>query len=211
MKKRKDSKRISATRSVAPTEGARLLDGLRQRSGASTLASRLRVTEGMVRAVAACRCRPGPRMRAGLAEFGIPVTAWDVEPVAVPVAPLPPVPPTPPAPVARVFSSRAPSPEEGVGSTLAEVEGQIVRLKRQANAADADPLASIRDRAQIAQALNVALRMRASVLGEGEMSNATVARSAPFRRLLGSMVRALEAFPDAAAAVLAALEREQGS
>ncbi len=123
----------------------------------------------------------------------------------------PPV--TPPPRIRRGHApDGSPMAEPLVGGTVEELEAQIVRLKRWVAAADLDPAVTVRDKATVGSALTAALRLRARHRGEGEITESSVARSAPFRRAVSTIVAALKPYPDALRAVRGALaEIEAGS
>ena len=202
-----------AVRSVPSTLGAKLVRELRQRLGGAHLARMLNVSETLLRQVGACERNPGPTLRVALAVPGldVPLDAWTPSPSAT----LPGSATTgnAPSPVAAPPAPASPGAAEAVevGTTIEELIAQIERLKRQAIAADLDPLSSIRDKAAVASALNHALRARSRALGEEDVTRGKVLASREWSELRDTICQALdrEEFGAARLAVLTAVREYQ--
>jgi hypothetical protein len=176
-------------------DAAAALTALRKRHGGTALAGKLGVSDALLRAVAKGERRCAPKLRTKLTSFGIPASAWDQAPVVMPV------------PISLPVSPVAPTVAAGLGTTLAEIEATVLRLKRQNEAVDADPLSSHRDKATLAAALNQALRARSRALGEEDVTKGKVLASRQWKELRTALAQALapEEFASARRAVLEAL------
>ena len=161
----------------------------------SATARAIGCSEGSLRGILSKRSRPTPRLRADIeTALKIPADGWGTRSRAKAIEK-----PTP----------TAASPEP-VGSSLSELEALVQRIKRQSVEAEEDEHASVRDRAQLAAALQRALRDLAALRGDAQVSEAAVMRHPAFVRVLDVMRAALKAYPDAAAAVALAIANMRG-
>jgi hypothetical protein len=99
------------------------------------------------------------------------------------------------------------APGVALGSTVEELEANVRRLKRIAEAAAADPSCPHRDRSSASASLTLALRARARAKGEEELTAARVIASRHFRDVFDLVVKALVPFPEAFAAAHEAVRK----
>lgn len=94
-----------------------------------------------------------------------------------------------------------------LGTTVEELEENVLRLKKIAQAAADDPEATIRDRSGASASLTLALRARAKARGEEELTAARVVSSPHFRKLVDVILDALEKHPEALSDVRQVVKR----
>jgi hypothetical protein len=183
------------------SEGQRRFLALDERP--SEIAARLHVAAPLVTMWRSGVRRPSPAWRSAIERaYGIAPSAWDLAPGA---------------------ESRPPAESRGVGadeleleldeddsdsgSTLAEVDAQLRRLKRQVLNADADGLLA-NDRHQLEQRYLGMLRLRVKIEESNELLEDRVVREHPaWRRTRAALLGALKNHPAALRDVLDALER----
>jgi hypothetical protein len=193
-----------SSRSVPPSAGAQAVEGLRRQYGGAALAGTLGCSDSILRAIAKCERRPGPKLRAKLAALGVALGSWEAPPVA---AGAPPAAPAPAPPAAAPATALA----DAVGTTLAECEANVLRLRRQAEAAAMDTLCSHRDRATVGAALNHAIRHLSKLRGEDELTEARITKSPAFARVFEVIREAAKPYPAACAAIAAAVAKLGGT
>ena len=191
--KRKEKAGAGAARPRTVTTGSGSLAQLVTRLRAVTIAKKLGVSEAMIRALSSGERAPSARMKARLlAVYGVPLVSWDVASTA-----------------GHEPATSAPATRPGpglVGSSAEECEANVARLRHQAELLDRDPLVAPRDRTAAGAALNAALRHLSRLRGEDEITEARIARSAPYRRIVQTLRTALRPWPHALRAVADALE-----
>lgn len=148
---------------------------------------------------------PPERARAALLKaFKIPVGEWDVV-----VAPEPAPPPAPVAPPAPPPSAPDPDDEDDdvtSAETLAEDHlqrcAQLRELAKEAATGD--------EKRKFLALEEKAIRLYASLSGQGEASNVQILRSAQWAKIKGLLVRVLEKHPAALAELEAVFRAEAG-
>jgi transcriptional regulator with XRE-family HTH domain len=98
-----------------------------------------------------------------------------------------------------------------LGTTLAEVEANVLELKENLRRAKEDPKTSIQERMAITRTIDHALRHLSKVRGETEISRAQILRSPHWAALLEAISVALGPFPEAALAVAKAMRELAGT
>ncbi len=185
-------------RTTRPSAGSAAVSEIVKRSRAVDVAKRLEVSESLVRAVATGQRRPGPALRTKLSEtYDLDPALWDASAAPSKLA---------------AATGRAPSsPPRVVGTSLAECESNIARLRKIAEDAANDPACSHRDKATAGSALSAALRHLARLRGEGDITKSQIVRSQHWSAIVETIASALLPFPEAAGVVVKALRELDGT
>ena len=180
------------------SEGAAALRRFVALRGERESSARLGVTRDTIRGLVE-GAMPRPATRAKLqAAAGIPAEAWDAPAgsfVATPTMP------EPRAPIEREAPSESTSTREDLESTIMDLRADLADARR------ADSGASWRDKSALAKALMSAVKLLAQIRGETDITEAVVVKSPHFRAHWGAVIEALGPFPEARAAVEAALAK----
>ncbi len=177
-----------------------------KRHGASEVARRLGVSEGIVRHWAK-GFAPRSNAREQIeATFGIAAAGWASSESAPPGSPATAL-FNSPAPLAPAPS---PAPAGGAVDAKALVLELLGQLRRALARCENDSGTTARELAQLATSATSAMRLYSRLSGELEISNSQVARSAPFQRIIRVIGEAVSKFPGACQAVERALARELG-
>jgi len=178
------------------TEGGRLVAEAVRRLGAAEVARRARTSEAMARHMATGLKTPGVDLKHRLADaFGVPVEAWSMPAKDEPSSP----PRKPRAPGVRRASR---------GAALPELWATVEQIDVALDALDVDAPAT--HRAALLRTRSDTLDKIAKLQGEGELTEAQVLRSRPWRTLMARIAPILERHPEVAAEMASALEEVEG-
>jgi hypothetical protein len=183
------------------------LTKLRARVGGRHLATLLRVPESTLRACAAGTRHPSAELRAGLVAHGIALDDWGKPPGAKGRAR------TRSAASAASVAAKASEASEPrpLGTTREELEALAAGVKEDLALARRDHDVAPAVRSQLAATLARTLRELRSMRGEGELTEAAIARAAPTRRVFEAVFAALDPYPEALRAVRDAVAKLEGA
>lgn len=100
----------------------------------------------------------------------------------------------------------APSPEVVSDSARVVIDELLRRVRKLMADAEADPLATYRDRSALLTTAGTVAKLLGQLTGEFAVSEASIVASPQWRRVEGAIVAALTPYPEAAAAVALAVE-----
>lgn len=184
------------------TEGRRRVAELVKRVGAAEFGRRVRSSEAMIRHIATGRKTPGAALKTRIAEvFGVAVESWS-RPARPKTKkkPIPPAPSTEPSPT-RTARQRVSGIDQLCG-VLDRYDDLIREADRPNGGTDDDEHVvgtSIGAWVQLLRGKAEVAHMLAKLLGEGELTVATIVRSRAWAEILKALEPVLADAPDVAA------------